>query len=82
MFYENRLGNKKSVISLFTCFVRILARNSVCGTLGCTENILLGVHSQIGGWGSDSAIFSLPSQWASALKEEFAPRSKCIVQGS
>ena len=29
MFYENRLGIKKSVISLFTCFVRILARNSV-----------------------------------------------------
>ena len=29
MFYENRLGIKKSVISLFTCFVRISARNSV-----------------------------------------------------
>ena len=28
-FYENRLGIKKSVISLFTCFVRIPARNSV-----------------------------------------------------
>ena len=29
MFYENRLGIKTSVISLFTCFVRIPARNSV-----------------------------------------------------
>ena len=29
MFYENRLGIKKSVMSLFTCFVRIPARNSV-----------------------------------------------------
>ena len=28
-FYENWLGIKKSVISLFTCFVRISARNSV-----------------------------------------------------
>ena len=28
MFYENRLSIKKSVISLFTCFVRIPARNS------------------------------------------------------
>ena len=29
MFYENRLGIKKIVISLFSCFVRIPARNSV-----------------------------------------------------
>ena len=28
MLYENQLGIKKSVISLFTCFVRILAQNS------------------------------------------------------
>ena len=29
LFYENQLGLKKSVISLFTCSVRISARNSV-----------------------------------------------------
>ena len=29
LFYENRLGIKKSVISLFTCFVRTSTRNSV-----------------------------------------------------
>ena len=29
MFHENRLGINKSVITLFTCFVRIPARNSV-----------------------------------------------------
>ena len=29
LFYENRLSIKKSVINLFTCFVRIPARNSV-----------------------------------------------------
>ena len=29
MFYENRFGIKKRVISLFICFVRIPARNSV-----------------------------------------------------
>ena len=28
LFYENRVGIKKSVINLFTCFVRIPARNS------------------------------------------------------
>ena len=29
LFYENRLGIKKSVISVFTCFVRIPAQNSM-----------------------------------------------------
>ena len=29
LFHENGLGIKRSVISLFTCFVRIPARNSM-----------------------------------------------------
>ena len=57
LFYENRLGIEKSVINLFTCFVRIPARNSVNPIIQITDSprditnlYMVGNVNEIASW--------------------------------